>query len=235
MAGAMTAWAAEAWAARRSSASTFASVPTPAAGERSNARTFGGAVRSPDAWLAALADLSAPLTVACAVLAVIPDFDVFLHTHRTYSHSLGAAAVVWAIAALVAWRLRLPVLWTATVCAAAYASHIFLDWLGRDDSRLAGPMALWPLTTAHFKSGADLFMEFTLLHRRRFDLAAMLARNAHAVIREITILGGPFLLVMTLRLMVGGNKDSEASPLEGRRSDRLPALRRARAAPGERA
>jgi hypothetical protein len=90
---------------------------------------------------------------------------------------------------------------TATVCAAAYGSHVLLDWLGRDDSRLAGPMATWPLTTVHLKSGLDLFLEFTLLYRRQhLDLVSVLTHNAQALGRELLILGPPFLLAMRFRL-----------------------------------
>ncbi len=226
MAGAMTAWVAEMSMRRPSPGS---SAPETAAGVSSSA-----ASRIIDRSLARVVDLVSPLTVACAVLAVSPDFDVFLHTHRTYSHSLGAAAIVWVLVALVAWRLRLPVVKTATICAAAYASHVLLDWLGRDDSRLAGPMALWPLTTAHFKSGADLFMEFTLLHKRHLDLIATIIGNAPALAREMLIIGVPFLLVMTLRLKMQRGSRREASLLEARPPDRLPGLSRARVAQDER-
>src|SRR5512142_3218497 len=117
MAGAMTAWVAE--LSMRRPLPNLVAPHTPDSGTRLS--------RTPhiiDRSLAALADLVSPLAVACAVLAVSPDFDVFLRTHRTYSHSLGAAAIVWAVVALIAWRLRLPVVKTATICAAAYASHV---------------------------------------------------------------------------------------------------------------
>jgi hypothetical protein len=151
--------------------------------------------RSSDRWLAASLT---PLTVTCAVLAVAPDFDTFFHTHRTYSHSLGAVAIVWALAALVGWRLRLPVVKVATICAAAYASHVLLDWLGRDDSAAGGIMALWPITTRGYRSGLNLFLE--LAPHPRFPLATLLVANAHALAREILILAPPFAWVMKLRL-----------------------------------
>jgi hypothetical protein len=231
MAGAVTAWVAETWV-RRSSRQGVAVVPSASAATDtcSEARTggpraqVGRTPRTLDRWLAALADLASPLAVTCAVVAVLPDFDVFVHTHRTYSHSLGAAAIAGGVAALVAWRLRLPVVRTAAICAAAYASHVLLDWLGRDDSRLAGPMALWPLTTLHFKSGLDLFLEFTLLHRRRFDVVAMFARNAQALGREVLILGGPFLVAAVMKLR--SSRPATSSP-EARAPNGRPALSRA--------
>ena len=91
-------------------------------------------------------------------------------------------------------------------------------------------MALWPLTTMHFKSGADLFLEFTLLHKRRFDVTAMLARNAPALIREIAILGGPFLVVMKLRWSRRASSSLDARAWEKRPR---PRLSRARVVPEE--
>lgn len=210
MAGAMAAWVVETWP-RRS---------PPRQGSGIGIRQSGAAEATlPNRWLAALADLATPLAAACAALAVLPDFDLLLHTHRTYSHSLGATAVVWAMAALAAWRLRLPVVKTATVCAAAYGSHVLLDWLGRDDSRLAGPMALWPLTSVHFKSGLDLFLEFTLLYRRQhLDWVTVLARNAHALGRELLVLGPPFLLVMKFRLTANRPPIPDPRPLRTERA-----------------
>ncbi len=166
MAGAITAWAAE--------------------GRRSRA---GAPAPRSSSLLDRLADAFSPLTVACAVLAVAPDFDVFFHTHRTYSHSLGAAAIVWGVVAVIAWRLRLPVLRTATVCAAAYASHVLLDWLGRDDR---GLMALWPFSTADYRSGLDLFLEFTVISRRRWGIVSVLLFNVPTLARELLVFGLPF-------------------------------------------
>jgi membrane-bound metal-dependent hydrolase YbcI (DUF457 family) len=123
-----------------------------------------------------------PLVVVCATLGASPDLDMLVHTHRTWSHSLGAAGVVWAMAAVVAWRLRLPVLRVATICASAYASHVFLDWLAYPDSPTSGPMALWPFSHRHYSSGLDLFLE--LRPRTRWGLRGLVRGNAHALARE---------------------------------------------------
>ncbi len=139
-----------------------------------------------------------PLAVACAVLAVSPDFDNFFHTHRTYSHSFGAAAIVWLLAALVAWRLRLPILRVATTCAAAYASHVVLDWLGRDDGPHHGLMVWWPLTREYYRSGLNLFLEFATHPRMHFTL--FVTTNAYALAREIAILLPPVLFVWLVRV-----------------------------------
>ncbi len=140
-----------------------------------------------------------PLTIACAVLAVSPDFDNFFHTHRTYSHSFGAAGIVWVLAALVAWRLRLPVVRIATTCAAAYASHVLLDWLGRDDSPHHGLMVWWPLTRDYYRSGLNLFLEFVTPHRH-MSLGLLITANAYALGREIAILLPPVVFVWLVRV-----------------------------------
>ncbi len=189
MAGAMTAWIAELWDRHSASVSDRQS---PSAGERRSPPSR--ARRSLDRWLACLS----PLTVACAVLAVSPDFDNFFHTHRTYSHSLGAVAIVWALSALIGWRLRVPVVKIATICAAAYGSHLLLDWLGRDDSAAGGIMALWPMTTHGYRSGLNLFLE--LRPYPRFPVPALLVANAKAIARELLILALPFAWALKLRL-----------------------------------
>jgi membrane-bound metal-dependent hydrolase YbcI (DUF457 family) len=188
MAGAMVAWIAELHE-HRQRISPQATVPSRA--------WHSPGLRLETLSLAVSACLT-PLTVACAVLAISPDFDNFFHTHRTYSHSVGASGLIWLGAALIAWRLRLPVVRTATVCAAAYASHMFLDWLGRDDSAKGGLMALWPLTTHYYRSGANLFLE--LAPHPRYGLVRLLISNARALAREVLILGPPFLLALALRV-----------------------------------
>lgn len=205
MAGAITAWAAEAWDNRAARHAGRTLAPSGARPEpdvrtigRSNARTF-------PRLFDRLADLLTPLTVACVVLAVAPDFDVFFRTHRTYSHSLGAAAIVWLVVAVIAWRLRLPVVRTASVCAAAYASHVLLDWLGRDTR---GLMALWPLSRRDYRSGLDLFFEFTVLKQRHFDLLPVVATNLRTLAREVLVFGLPFAWMLKVRLGRGARRPS---------------------------
>ncbi len=199
MAGAMTAWIAETWE-RRAGVTSGDSVPqTASAGAHSG-------------FFERVAAAVTPLMVACSVLAVSPDFDVFFHTHRTYTHSLGAAIIVWLVVALAAWRLRLPVVKVATVCAAAYASHVLLDWLGRDDGPSGGLMVLWPLTTDYYRSGLNLFLEISgrpgaVIHDPAMAPVRILVENARAIAREALILGPPFLLVMKLRLAHSGTRE----------------------------
>ncbi len=209
MAGAMVAWIAEIQSSRSTSSGGHEPAASPArrpSSRAKHARPMSSdallAAARPGTWSGRVSTLSAavltPLTIACAVLAISPDFDSLFHTHRTYSHSLGAAGIVWLLVALVAWRLRLPVVRVATVCAAAYATHVLLDWLGRDDSVAGGLMVLWPLSTHFYSSGANLFLE--LVPRPRLGLTRLVLANGHAVARELLILAPPFLAVLILRV-----------------------------------
>src|SRR4051812_26726353 len=74
------------------------------------------------------------LTVACAVLAASPDIDLLFNHHRTLTHSVGAVFLVACVVALVcAWQGR-PVRRVTLTCAAAYASHLLLDWMAVDNT-----------------------------------------------------------------------------------------------------
>jgi membrane-bound metal-dependent hydrolase YbcI (DUF457 family) len=133
----------------------------------------------------------APLTQAglaatCALLAVAPDVDIVLTTHRAFTHSIAATGLVGLAASAVAWRRRWPVAPIGMACAAAYGSHVLLDWLGHDSSVPTGIMALWPVSHAYFVSGLDLFADVS---RRYWLPTEFFAKNAVSVAREVLILG----------------------------------------------
>src|SRR5438105_1806567 len=105
---------------------------------------------------------------ACVIAAVAPDLDILVHTHRMYTHSVGAVIVVgtlaWGVARLTprrrssrAWR---PLSFSLTI-AAAYGTHILLDWLGKDTAPPFGLMAMWPFSSRFYISGANVFMEIS--------------------------------------------------------------------------
>ena len=87
---------------------------------------------------------------------------MYLPIHRTVTHSVGAVALTMIIAAAVTgWvtrrvkvkvGTRLKYLGVAVICAAAYGSHLLLDWLGADRKAAYGIQALWPFSHAmvHF-------------------------------------------------------------------------------------
>jgi len=124
--------------------------------------------------------------LACALLAVAPDADIVLATHRAVSHSVGAVGVIVALAAAVArWR-GWPLLATMAAAAAAFGSHMLLDWLGQDTSLPQGIMALWPFSDQYFVSGLDVFARIS---RRYWLPEQFIVGNAWAVAREVLILG----------------------------------------------
>src|SRR5689334_5388914 len=124
------------------------------------------------------------LTLACAILAAIPDADLLLRLHRTFSHSIGAVIVTGVAAALVAARLRLPIARVALMCAGAYGTHLVLDWLAVDRLPPYGLQALWPFSSAWLISGWDLFPQ---TERRRIFSAASMRINIAALAQELAI------------------------------------------------
>jgi membrane-bound metal-dependent hydrolase YbcI (DUF457 family) len=129
-----------------------------------------------------------------AGLAVSPDLDLLFHAHSMYTHSIGAALVVFlATAALTpahAYR------WTAAcACAAAYATHTLLDWMGNDTTPPIGIMALWPFTSEYYESNLHFFMAIT----RRYWLPGFWTHNLMAMLREVGTLVPLAILVYFLR------------------------------------
>jgi membrane-bound metal-dependent hydrolase YbcI (DUF457 family) len=121
-----------------------------------------------------------------AALGCLPDIDFLFGTHATYTHSIGAIVIVAAALALVLrpWPLVL----AGTL---AYASHPFLDWLGRDTSPPLGIMVLWPFSTGHFMSPVPLITPVS----RRYWLPNFWSHNLKVVTVEILIFGGLALAV----------------------------------------
>jgi membrane-bound metal-dependent hydrolase YbcI (DUF457 family) len=144
----------------------------------------------------AAAAIVTPLVLACAALALAPDLDILLASHRTYTHSVGAVAFVAVLAASVAKALGAPVIRTGLACAAAAGSHVVLDWLGRDTSTPRGLMALWPLSASYFYSGIDLFADVS---RRYWLPEEFILKNAASIVREVAILGPVALAAYWLR------------------------------------
>jgi membrane-bound metal-dependent hydrolase YbcI (DUF457 family) len=155
------------------------------------------------AWRAASSDASwyrragNGLTLACGALGALADLDLLvLRTHRTFTHSMAAVAFIALFAAAMAANAHRPILRVAVMCAAAYASHLLLDWLGIDNFAPRGIQAWWPFSHAWYISGRDLFWETA--RNGVFERAA-LRLNAIAVAREIEILLPVLVLLWTAR------------------------------------
>lgn len=122
---------------------------------------------------------AAGLTYAAA--GVAPDLDLLAGTHSTYTHSVGAAAVVF-ICGWARFRRARP----AAALAAAWSTHVLFDWLGYDTTVPVGIMALWPVTDAFYLSDWTIFDSIS---RRYWLPDQFIWGNLRAVAREIVLLG----------------------------------------------
>ena len=79
-------------------------------------------------------------------------------------------------------------------CAAAYASHLFLDWLGVDLDPPPGLQVFWPFDSGWYISGLDLFRQ---TRRNRLLTWPAFSQNLLAIAQELAILG-PIALTLWL-------------------------------------
>lgn len=151
-------------------------------------RRQGPAGRRPPRTPTSRTGISTSLTLWCAALAVLPDADLlYPPIHRTVTHSIGAVILVMIIAAGVTGWVTPRIDWrTALICGLAYASHIFLDWLGVDPSPPFGIQALWPFSHRWFIAPWQIFPG---TERREFLSAAAILTNLKAMAVETLILG----------------------------------------------
>jgi membrane-bound metal-dependent hydrolase YbcI (DUF457 family) len=126
-----------------------------------------------------------PGTVAaCALLAALPDADLLgPGMHRTATHSLTAVLVVFIVSGAVTgqvtrWR-------TATLYAAAYASHLLLDSLGVDNFPPRGIQLLWPFSDRWYISDLDIFRQTA---RHYLWTAPVIRTNLLAIAQELAIM-----------------------------------------------
>jgi membrane-bound metal-dependent hydrolase YbcI (DUF457 family) len=136
------------------------------------------------------------LTVIYAGLGAAPDLDLAFTAHRTATHSVGAAVVVAVVAAAIAAGAGRPIARVTLMCAAAYGSHLLLDWLGADFYPPRGIQLMWPFNHEWYISGLDLFRQTARL--RIFTRGPMLA-NVRAILQEIAILLPPLALLWWAR------------------------------------
>ena len=135
------------------------------------------------------------MTLGFAALALAPDLDLIVGAHRGPTHSVGAVVLValatWFVVGRQARRGR----WTIA-CAAAYGSHLLLDWFGLDTSAPFGIPALWPLSSAYFQAPWPVFLPVS---RRIHQPDLFWIPNALAVARELLILVPIVMLVASRR------------------------------------
>ena len=119
--------------------------------------------------------------LAFAAVGLAPDLDLLVGSHSTYTHSVGAVATVFVAAWAVSRRPRV-----AAAVAAAWASHLLLDWLGSDTSPPLGIMALWPFSREHYLSSLYVF---DAISRRYWLVEQFVWGNLTAALKEVLILG----------------------------------------------
>ena len=148
------------------------------------------------------------LTLACVALGAAPDLDHLFVTHRTVTHSIGAIAFVGVFAAALAANAQRPIARVALMCAAAYSTHLFLDWLGADAYPPRGIQALWPLSHEWFISGIELFRQ---TERRQVWTSVSMVTNLKAILQEVVILGPPVVALWLVRVKALARLSSEVA------------------------
>jgi membrane-bound metal-dependent hydrolase YbcI (DUF457 family) len=128
--------------------------------------------------------------------ALAPDLDLLLrfvdgrNHHQAESHSLGFALIAAAAAALIAlWRRWPRPGQLGLLAGAGWASHLLLDYLGKDTHPPIGIMALWPATSAYFKFPWPLFSDIGR------TLAWETVRHNLAAVAWETLLLSPLLVL----------------------------------------
>jgi membrane-bound metal-dependent hydrolase YbcI (DUF457 family) len=118
-----------------------------------------------------------------ASAGIAPDLDLLFGSHSTYTHSVGAILLVslltLALGGARHWRVALAI-------AAAWGSHVLLDWLGNDTSPPIGIMALWPFDGGYYQSSLYLF---DAISRRYWLPEQFIIGNLRAAAKELLILG----------------------------------------------
>jgi hypothetical protein len=127
------------------------------------------------------------LTATCAMLAMAPDLELLFTRHRTYTHSAGAVLIVGLGAAgFASWRGNaVHAARISLTCAAAYASHLLLDWLGVDLYPPLGLQVLWPFDSGWYISSLDLFRQ---TRREQLFTWPVIEQNLLATAQEMAIL-----------------------------------------------
>ena len=148
------------------------------------------------------------LTLACAVLSASPDLDLLVARHRTVTHSVAAVAFVAIFAAAMAARADRPIARVAAMCAAAYTTHLLLDWLAADTFPPRGIQWLWPVSHKWYISDTDWFRQ---TERREFFTAPSIIKNLQAIVQEIAILGPTLAAVWLVRVKALSGLSSEVA------------------------
>lgn len=139
-----------------------------------------------------------PLVIQAALfmaLGAAPDLDLLVGRHRYETHSIGAAVIAGAVAALMRWPVaptRAQTFWAA---CAAWATHPLLDMLAPDHWPPIGVMAFWPFSRGFFITGLEWFLPID----RDWRSSAARWLDAQAAVREALILVPVVVFVWWIR------------------------------------
>lgn len=159
-------------------------------------RLFGHRMRT--GWVYVLAATAPDLDIIVSVLGDRP-ID---YAHRR-SHSTGAALAAGAVLGGWSWMRGRRFLPHALYGTAAYASHLVLDYFGKEAQD--GLPLLWPFSERRLSAKRPLFK--TIYSRReQFFSGLATKRNLHRIAREVAILA-PAVLAAAI---VGPVTGSEA-------------------------
>jgi len=117
--------------------------------------------------------------------------------HRTFSHSISAAALFAIIVYGVCWQQkhRNPVRIT-TLMFAAYLSQLLLDWLSFDPGPVSGIPLFLPFSQDHYMADPTVFLN---IERDGLLSGPVIIHNIKAVLLEALILGPPAALLWWCR------------------------------------
>ncbi|MHC1580035.1 MAG: metal-dependent hydrolase [Candidatus Alkanophagales archaeon] len=132
---------------------------------------------------------------ALAALAVLPDFDVLVHTHRTFSHSFVVLLALCVPVVALLRKLRPERLRDAELAALCLLSHPFLDMFCYYTA------VLWPLLDKSVWICAEALVNLSSLHVSfQFDVKLLPTRleppNADVPVITSTGVGVALLLLL---------------------------------------
>lgn len=145
------------------------------------------------------------------VAAVAPDFDILLGVARgatvdykdRRTHSAGAALAAGAVLGGLSWLARGRFMPGGIRGSAAYASHIALDFFGKDAEE--GLPLLWPFSRKLYATSHPVFR--TIYSRRGHFISGLLTtRNVRKVGREIAIILPAVLLAEIIGALIRGQR-----------------------------
>lgn len=160
-------------------------------GHALGALIVGGAVAAPPVS----GRQAAVRVIILSALGAAPDLDLLFGRHRAETHSLGAAIIVGAIAAIMRWPLASTRLRIFVTAAAAWSSHMLLDVIGQDHSFPYGVELLWPFSTSYFTTGWEFFLPISRSWYTRRHIPETLA----AIRKELLVLVPILIALIAVR------------------------------------